>query len=222
MAIEEFPWQVSILDANGHFCGGVIIDKRRILTAAHCIQRNNNPDYEEFIRVRAGSTNRLRGGVLRGVAKAITHKNFGDPVEFNNDIAILFLKHPLVYSASIQPIALPAANEQILANSTVFVSGWGFRRLQDEVFLPTVLNAVAVPIVEHTDCENAYGDDLTANMICAGIWKVGGKDSCQVCDFCDESTNFSAFYLILTFESLNNFGFGHFRAILADHLSSAL
>lgn len=178
--IQEYPWQVSIVNSNGHFCGGVIIDRRRILTAAHCIQRGNNPDYEEFIRIRAGSSNRMSGGVLRPITKAITHANFSDPVKFNNDIAILILKYPLVFSASIQPVSLPEPNEQIAANTTVFISGWGYQAIEDQVNLPMILNAVAVPIVDHKDCQEAYGEALTENMICAGLLKVGGKGACQV------------------------------------------
>lgn len=35
--VGEFPWQVSIQARNEHFCGGSIINKWWIVTAAHCL-----------------------------------------------------------------------------------------------------------------------------------------------------------------------------------------
>ena len=35
---DEYPWQIRLLYAGSFYCGGSIINKRTILTAAHCVE----------------------------------------------------------------------------------------------------------------------------------------------------------------------------------------
>ena len=34
---DEFPWQMAVQRTDGAFCGGVLIDNKHVLTAAHCL-----------------------------------------------------------------------------------------------------------------------------------------------------------------------------------------
>jgi len=34
----QFPWQVALIIDNAYFCGGSLIGKKWVLTAAHCVE----------------------------------------------------------------------------------------------------------------------------------------------------------------------------------------
>lgn len=185
--ITEYPWQVSLTDIRGHFCGGSIIDRRRILTAAHCLywRANTNPDFARYLQVRVGSSNRTSGGIYKSIRKAIIHENY-NRTNLDNDIAILILTNPIIYTPKSQPIALPRQDETVKVNQTVIVSGWGTQN-HSHPYLPQILHSVAVDIVSQEACRRAYARNgtsaeniITDNMVCAGIENIGGKDSCQV------------------------------------------
>jgi len=184
VSISDFPWQVSLNNERGHFCGGSIIDRWRILTAAHCVNRNRNPDYPRYVWVRVGSTSRLSGGSLEPVRKIIVHEKYNASISQDHNIAIVVLKYPLFYTSAIQPIDLPQPHFRVPANTTVYISGWGTRTfgIYDP---PDNLYAAAVQIVDQNECTQAYNSTQVSNqkvswnMLCAGVPGVGGTDSCQ-------------------------------------------
>lgn len=47
------------------------------------------------------------------------------------------------------------------------------------VNMPTRLQCLDVPILDHQQCENAYPGMITRRMMCAGYLE-GGRDSCNV------------------------------------------
>ncbi|XP_055620584.1 chymotrypsin-1-like [Toxorhynchites rutilus septentrionalis] len=112
------PYQAS-LQKGGHFCGGAIIDRRWILTAAHCI----TDLLPRELTVVVGTNRLSRGGFRFGVEKLIRHPWY-DSSRTANDIGLvqilgLFLWLPgLVGRVSISSDYVAAGTEAVL-------TGWG-------------------------------------------------------------------------------------------------
>lgn len=174
--IEEFPWQASLLNGTTgrHFCGGTILDRYTVLTAAHCVRAG------DLIYVRVGSTLHRSGGDIRPVRRIVQHEDYNQSIT-DNDIALVILQFPLLWSERVQPANLPEFDYDLANNVTVWVTGWGTRQVANET-LPEHLQSVAVQTVDQQQCIEAYrpNSTITDSMFCAGIYPGGGKDSCQV------------------------------------------
>lgn len=121
-AIKDFPYQISLCrkktqNSLEHGCGGAIISKTFILTAAHCISMKN---IEEHV-VLVGSHLRYEGD--RYEIKAF----FAHP-EYNlekiiHDIGLIHLSKPLEYSEKVAPVAIN--RNYIQESDLAIVSGFG-------------------------------------------------------------------------------------------------
>lgn len=172
--IENFPHQISLQYVlMGHMCGGSIYKENVVITAAHCV--DGAPT--SLLRIVAGTTSKSSGGVSLSVDKVYKHENYNSKT-VENDIAIIITKGSFTFSEKIQPIGLPAANDEARAGSKAIVSGWG--SLKEGGLSPSKLQYVEVNIVSLEECAKAYGSSnpVTESMLCAGV-SGGGKDACQ-------------------------------------------
>ncbi|XP_016954426.1 serine protease SP24D-like [Drosophila biarmipes] len=150
-AKAQFPHQVSLRNAGSHSCGGSILTRNFILTAAHCVSDEDanhviTPIAADRFTIRAGSNDRFSGGVLHQVAEVIVHEGYGN---FLNDVALLRLETPLIFSSSIQPIDLPTADTP--ADVDVIISGWG--RIKHQGDLPRYLQFNTLKSISTEQCE---------------------------------------------------------------------
>ncbi|XP_067234851.1 chymotrypsinogen A-like [Chanodichthys erythropterus] len=175
----SWPWQVSIhVIGFGHNCGGTLITKDWVLSAAHCFQNfgvSNTLMY--FGRLNQSSSNPKE--TSRTASRIIRHPNYNGST-FDSDIALIQLNSSVNFSDYIKPVCLAAAGSVFNAGTESWVTGWG--RLQYGGQIPDTLQEVTIPIVNNTDCDKAYEGiniSITSNMICAGLLNQGGKSSCQ-------------------------------------------
>jgi hypothetical protein len=172
----EYPWQAMLLDQDGRFaCGGTLIDPQWILTASHCTDGTTITTIVLGAHQRTATAESSRQTIP--VDQIIRHPAYNNST-FDNDIALIHLSRPAQLNQRVALIAPIAADQAALvsAGTVAIVTGWG--TTSEGGSLATALQEVAVPLVSHSLCSAAYANDLSVNMLCAGL-RAGGKDSCQ-------------------------------------------
>lgn len=122
-AVKQFPYQVSLRnkEAGLHFCGGSIINRRFILTAAHCFFAQQQPDPTLIYGV-VNITHSTEIGDVIEFSDVLLHPEHGT-VSAQPDLSLIKSKEDIVFSEFVKPINLPKAD--IESGVSAVISGWG-------------------------------------------------------------------------------------------------
>ncbi|XP_037394313.1 ovochymase-2 isoform X2 [Pygocentrus nattereri] len=179
---HSWPWQVSMqvwpesqpTPTFAHTCGGTLIHRHWVMTAAHCFIRY--ADQLQRWQMCLGKHNLTLsepGQQCFGVQGIYRHKGFNYPtsptVEF--DIALVRLDGEVTPSDHVHFACLPPIEEVLPEGKTCYATGWG-----DETGnfsapkASETLNQVALPVVPYDTCKRMdyWWFQVKSSMICAG------------------------------------------------------
>lgn len=181
----RYTYAVSLKDigSGSHFCGGSLIDRTVVLTAAHCVAFDDN---FTVVVGRRNLTDETVGDVVAVVEKVL-HPRYDMSSSEDYDVALLFLMRPT--TADVDVVRINADGSIPIPRQAVTYLGWGeidsdpstvntsttLREVETNVISNEQCGAIE-GIVDETGVRESYDGLITDNMICTSAID---KDSCQ-------------------------------------------
>ncbi|CAH0403060.1 unnamed protein product [Chilo suppressalis] len=175
--VNGFPMMAALLDLQSYKikCGGVIIDKRYVLTAAHCLGGQT----PSTLAVAVGENDvntpfNTSAAAFHRIEQFIIHPLYSS-LNYDYDIALLRLNKSLEFSHRVGPVCLPFKfKNTTMPGSNLTILGWG---TQDVSGGPTfnVLRKVYGHMIEQDACR-VNVPSLTNTQFCTN---TPGDDACQ-------------------------------------------
>jgi trypsin len=181
---DRHSYVVSLQLGGRHFCGGSLVARDVVLTAAHCRQGGG------YDVVLGRHDFRDSDGEVIPVKRESCHPNYNEE-ETDNDFMLLFLERP-TRARNVGLVRLNSDGSVPSAGQQATDMGWGDMRIEEEIHVNSdVLRRAHLSVLSNEDCDSTEGwyydpatgwtfgstdNYITDNMLCTWAYKRG---SCQ-------------------------------------------
>ncbi|XP_027697964.1 LOW QUALITY PROTEIN: probable threonine protease PRSS50 [Vombatus ursinus] len=183
---SKWPWHVSIQKDRKHLCGGTIIARWWVLTAAHCV--NINASFTVlmgsiFLQEKSASIVRVP------VKRVVIHPSYQEVrywswIGREDDVALLKLSQELKYNNSISPVCLPSPIFDLKVGSFCWLTGWGQTNISSsegkaqsrKTPIVNGLREAEIQVMSNDECDSRYHEIsevpsivriITPSMLCS-------------------------------------------------------
>ncbi|XP_053687196.1 kallikrein-11-like [Sabethes cyaneus] len=135
------------------------------MTAAHCVNIFTRNAHAISVQVGRKTISKLVDPSVYVAEEIIPHPEYSAQNDWINDIAVIKLRQPLVFSQTVQPVSLPPVCYEVSGpDKTVTVLGWG---VTEHGRLADILQKLNYSFVPFPDCFQQLRRSIYRTQICA-------------------------------------------------------
>ncbi|XP_072233408.1 ovochymase-1 isoform X2 [Leuresthes tenuis] len=164
-----WPWMVSLQSNGQHYCSGVLINSRWVLTAKHC---SVSPKEDVVVLgVHDLKFMSVQTILVDEVYTPVRDSSFPP----KSDLMLVRLSVFARFGPSVSPICVPEEDEELDNSWSCFTAGWG-KTVAMKNINPDRLHQAALTLVNQTGCVQKWGGLVTDSHICS---HPAGSTSCM-------------------------------------------